>query len=68
MIWLGVGEKSKKLQNEIVLHLYPLPITDHTHLLKVSVFLCFLEYELILSASFEQYVCYSLLQILYKLF
>ena len=32
-------EKNKKLQKKIVLHPYPMPITDPTRLLKVSVFL-----------------------------
>ena len=50
--------KNKKLQNKIVLHPYHMSIIDPTHLLKVGVFLCFSEYELIQSASFEQYVCF----------
>ena len=61
MIWRVLGKK-QEIAKKIVLHPYPMPITDPTHVLEVSVFIsCFSEYELILSASFEQYVCYSLL-------
>ena len=53
--------KKQEVAKKIVFHPCLLPVTDSTHLLEVSVFLCFSEHELILSASFEQYVFYSLL-------
>ena len=61
VIGRGVRKKTRNCK-KIVLHPYPTPITDPTHLLEVSVFFsCFSEYELILSANFEQHVCYNLL-------
>ena len=38
MVWRGVGKKKKNCKKN-VLHPYPIPITDSTPLLEVSVFL-----------------------------
>ena len=39
MIWRGVEKKKQEIAKKIVLHPYPIPITDPTHLVEVCVFL-----------------------------
>ena len=60
MTWQGVGKK-QEIAKRIVLHPYPQPITDPTQVLEVKMFLFRVSQNMSsLSASFDQYVCYSL--------